>query len=387
MENKKIKYIEEEFNLFRIIETCLKRKFIFLAIVLTSLSIGILYLNNSPQKGMQHQAQINIEEGSNWENDFVKNLKVLVIYDTFTVDQDPETKIDINNVDVTLNEYMTYRYYDFKGYQESVINVSSKTLYNQFASLINNKVLLREVIKNSTDYLQLEFSEKKEIDNLLNNLDARFQKNPFDNLYKVFIDVKHINSDYEKNKKNINFILKGMLNYLKDRIITQLNILLTTYKSNLERDFYTNKDQQEKLFEIVQFHLNTHLNIAKSFDIKKNMNVEINENGRDYYLKGYELIDKEIKVLEEEIQRNKNIEFDLSDDIFIEYLTNDIEIMEKNRENFDIVKFTIYQYPNSSFDNSYLLLLLCLIIGVFLSILTILTVENYLIYKKNKLVN
>ena len=49
---------------------------------------------------------------------------------------------------------------------------------------------------------------------------------------------------------------------------------------------------------------------------------------RDYYLKGYELIGQEIFVLEKEIERNNNLEMDPNEDnVFINYLRNDINIM------------------------------------------------------------
>ncbi len=385
MSNSKEKYIQEEFNLFRIIELLIKRKFLFFSIAILCMVLGFLYSNNLPQN-INHIAQIKIEEGSNWEKDFVKNLKVLVIYDTFTVESDPETKIDINNVDVSLNEYMTYRYYDFKGYQDSVINVSSRNLYGQFGSLVNNQVIFSEVVKNSSVYSNLKKDEKDEIDRTLNNFVIIFEKNPFDNLYKIIIDVKNVSTDYEKNKKNLEIILNAALNYLKNRIITQLNILLTTYISNQEKDFYSNKEQQNQLFDIVRFQLNTHLEIAKKFNIKRNLDIELNENGRDYYLKGYELIQTEISVLEQEIKRNAKIKFNLNNDVFISYLNNDIKIMENNVENFDIIKYQLKQYSDYTFNNKLIIILLSLAIGIFLSIIIILTIENYLIYKTNKLI-
>ena len=385
MSNSKEKYIQEEFNLFRIIELLIKRKFLFFSISILCMVLGFLYSNNLPQN-INHIAQIKIEEGSNWEKDFVKNLKVLVIYDTFTVESDPETKIDINNVDVSLNEYMTYRYYDFKGYQDSVINVSSRNLYGQFGSLVNNQVIFSEVVKNSSVYSDLKKDEKDEIDRTLNNFVIKFEKNPFDNLYKIIIDVKNVSTDYEKNKKNLEIILNAALNYLKNRIITQLNILLTTYISNQEKDFYSNKEQQNQLFDIVRFQLNTHLEIAKKFNIKRNLDIELNENGRDYYLKGYELIQTEIAVLEQEIKRNAKIKFNLNNDVFISYLNNDIKIMENNVGNFDIIKYQLKQYSDYTFNNKLIIILLSLAIGIFLSIIIILTIENYLIYKTNKLI-
>lgn len=384
MSSSEEKYIQAEFNLFRIIELLIKRKFLFFSIVMLCMVLGFLYSNNLPQN-INHFAQIKIEEGSNWEKDFVKNLKVLVIYDTFTVESDPETKIDINNVDVSLNEYMTYRYYDFKGYQDSVINVSSRNLYGQFGSLVNNQVIFSEVVKKSSVYIDLKRDEKNEIDRILNNLEIQFEKNPFDNLYKIIINVKHVSIDYEKNKKNLEVILNAALNYLKNRIITQLNILLTTYISNQEKDFYSNKEQQNQLFDIVRFQLNTHLEIAKKFNIQRNLEIELNDNGRDYYLKGYELIQTEIAVLEQEIERNDKIKFNLNNDIFISYLNNDIRIMESNVENFDIIKYQLKQYSDYSFNNKLIIILLSLAIGIFISVIIILTIENYLIYKTNKL--
>lgn len=385
MSNSKEQYIEEEFNLFRIIELVIKRKLLFFIIIILSLTFGTFYINNLPQN-LNHSAYITIEEGSNWEKEFVKDLKVLVIYDTFTEDDDPETKIDINNVDVTLNEYMTYRYYDFKGYQESIINVSSRNLYNQFGSLLNNKVIFNEVVKKSNYYNNINKDEKNQIDQLLDAFAISYDKNPFDDLYKIVIDVKNVSFDYEKNKKNLNHILDAGLDYLKNRIITQLNILLTTYKSNIEKDFYSNKEQQNQLFKIVKFQLETHLDVAKKFNIKSSFDFALDESDRDYYLKGYELIQKEIIILEKEIERNNNMYFDFKNDIFTDYLNNDINIMKSNVDDFDIIRYQLSQYPDDSFTNKFFIILFSLGIGIFLSILVILTTENFLIYKRNKLI-
>ena len=384
MTNSNDKYIEEEFNIFKIIELIIKRKILVSIIIILSAIIGYFYQSNTINYNT-HAAIINIEEGSNWEKEFVKDFKVLVLYDSPDDNADPDTKIDINNVDVTLKEFITYRYYDFKGYQDSIINVSSKNLYNQFGALINNKVMLNEIVQNSDSFKILSDYKKQEIINILNAIIISYEKNPFENNNKIIIELSNISPYYKENRENFNFIINELQNYLKNLIITQLEILLSTYMSSIEKDFYAQKESNKKLLEIIMFQLKTQYEIAKNFNIKKNTSIQLNEMSRDYYLKGYELIGQEIFVLEKEIERNNNLEMDPNEDnVFINYLRNDINIMQESSKNFDIIKYDVNQFPISTFDRSYLIYGLSLIIGLFISILITLTLENFLIYKKNK---
>ena len=245
--------------------------------------------------------------------------------------------------------------------------------------------MLNEIVKNSDSFKILSDYKKQEIINILNAIIISYEKNPFENNNKIIVELSNISPYYKENRENFSFIINELQNYLKNLIITQLEILLSTYMSSIEKDFYAQKESNKKLLEIIMFQLKTQYEIAKNFNIKKNTSVQLNEMSRDYYLKGYELIGQEIFVLEKEIERNNNLEMDPNEDnVFINYLRNDINIMQESSKNFDIIKFDITQFPISTFDRSYLIYGLSLIIGLFISILITLTLENFLIYKKNK---
>jgi LPS O-antigen subunit length determinant protein (WzzB/FepE family) len=376
--------ITEDFNLFRVIEIVIKRKIAVFIITLVCFSIGFVYeINNKIENN--NVISLSIELASNWEKDFVKKLKYLVLYDSLENEKKTETDVQINNLDLSLKEYTTYSYYDLKKYQESIINIGSKNLYVQFGELLNNQISLNKIIIDSPEYQKFSQNQQFEINQFIHSLKIIVSENTVDNFDKIVLEFVNAKDELKASQQNIDFIINKVTEHIKTRLILQLNILLSSYISNLEKDFYNNVQMNQEIYNDLMFRLKTHLDIAKKLNIKRNTDVIINEFSTSYYLKGYELIEQEIYILDKEIKRNNNFNFDTRlDNVFVKYLKNDINIMKKSSNEFEIIRYDYSQYKISTLPRSAGILILSFIVGFILSILFTLTLENYYIYKKNK---
>lgn len=383
MQNKD-EFLDNDFNLFRIIEILIKQKIIVILTILACLLIGYFYNNHSKNELIILNAHIDL--GNNWSKSFTKDLKHVHLY--------PKRSFTEKTAEISINtnstiEYQRYNLYNFlQVIEDKVIDISSFSLFERFALFINNQSY-KQLFLESQNFLNLSENKKKEISQALKSIQMNVSS---DDSFTIFdkITLTYISSrgNINEEKNNLIFIVDTIEDLVRNDLITQLNVLLSNYTSNLGKEYVMNIQVIQKLNEATLFKLNEHLKVAKELNIKKNTDIIFSDLNLSYYLKGYELIENEIKILNAQMKRDsENLSNTNTENISIKYLKNDIKLLENAGEDFEIIRFNIVEESKSTGYKSIGIFLLSFMIGLILSIFLVLTIENYKIYKKQKKIN
>ena len=284
-----------------------------------------------------------------------------------------------------LNTILTSRYLDLGSVpftQERHKNklLNKKYLLELFLILIKEKELLVKAMDKSKFIDKDNFENREayldEINKISSEIEFVFLKN--DKILSVKIFERNLNKWKEllKNLSNeINLEAKNILleDFKKFKDINQIIL-----EKRIEKIKYT----QQKRMELELSFLKEQLSIAKEFNIPFN-SVEIQSNS-PHYLKGYKVIEKEIKLLESKIDKEEINEKDLNElgyNIFNDKLLDEVEVLFKSivhNKNFRVARL---DYENILINRNYYnftisIIIISLIVGLFLGVIYSLIRKN-----------